>query len=106
VTRVCTCEQAIGQVTTARQLLTAVDAADAAALDASRCQQPVSAANARYCEALFRTLDRCRHRFGRFTLRCSHTGATACSTGLAQIQGGRCGARQNLPRLVTLRSVA
>ncbi len=74
---------------TTRQIL-AIE--DAAALDANRCVQPISAHNAKYCASLFRTLQRCRHVFGRFTLRCSRSSATACSTSLAQIQGGRCGA--------------
>ena len=81
--------QNAGRVATARQLL-AVDVADAAALDA-RCQPPIAHASRKQCAALFRTLARCRRSFGRFTLRCSHAAATACSTSLAQIQGGRCG---------------
>ena len=91
VTRLCSCEQAGGEVPTARQLLT-VDATDAASLDANRCLQPTSPHNAKYCASLFRKLDRCRHVFGRFTLRCSSSSATACSTSLAQIRDGRCGA--------------
>ena len=73
-----------------RQLLAAEDAA--AALD-YRCRQPIRAANMRHCAALLRTLAHCRRRFGRFTLRCSDTGATACSTSLAQILHGRCSAK-------------
>ena len=75
---------------TARQLL-AVDASDATALS-TRCKQPITPASQKYCAALFRTLERCWRSFGRFTLRCTGRGATACSTSLAQIQGGRCGA--------------
>ena len=74
---------------TTRQILAA---ADAAALDADRCQQPSAPADTRYCASLLRKLNRCRHVFGRFTLRCSRTAATACSTSLAQIHGDRCGA--------------
>ncbi len=77
------------QATTRRILA----AEDAAALDAAnRCLQPISPHNAKYCASLFRKLDHCRHVFGRFTLRCSRSSATACSTSLAEIQGGRCGA--------------
>ena len=67
------------------------EATDAAALDAL-CGEPIARANLRYCTALLRTLARCRADFGRFTLRCSRTGATACSTSLAEIRNGRCGA--------------
>ena len=72
----------------ARRLLTA---ADTVALHA-RCRQPIVRADLRYCTALLRTLARCRRHFGRFTLRCGRTGATACSTGLAEIRDGHCGA--------------
>ena len=68
-----------------------VSAADAAALDA-RCKTPIARTNKSFCAALLRTLARCRARFGRFTLRCSRTGATACSTSLAEIRDGHCGA--------------
>ncbi len=60
-----------------------------------RCRAPIARADAKYCAALFRTLARCRRLFGRFTLRCTDRGATACSTSLAQIQGGRCGAQRS-----------
>lgn len=76
------------QAATARQLLAT---SDAAALDA-RCGQPIAPADQKYCGALLRTLTRCRHNFGRFALRCSRTGATACSTSLAEIRGGHCSA--------------
>ena len=78
------------QIATARQLLS-MDAADAAAID-YRCREPIAPVDKNYCGALFRTLDRCRHRFGRFTLRCDADGATACSTSLAVIQRGHCSA--------------
>ena len=86
------------QAATGRQLLVTVDAADAAALD-DRCRHPIAPANAKYCAALFRTLERCRHLFGRFTLRCTHERATACSTSLAEIRRGRCSARQAMMAL-------
>ena len=76
---------------TARQLLAAEDALDATATE-YRCREPIAPGNQKYCAALFRTLDRCRRLFGRFTLRCNVDGATACSTSLAQIRGGRCSA--------------
>ena len=75
-----------------RHLLAATDTALAAL--SGRCHQPIPAANRKYCAALLRTLERCRRRFGRFTLRCNKKAATACSTRLAQIQRGRCGARR------------
>ena len=95
--------QGVVHAKTARQLLT-VDATDAAVLD-GRCGPPVAPADRKYCSALTRTLARCRHSFGRFTLRCSHTTATACSTSLAQIRGGRCGASSDphLPSCLALR---
>ena len=73
---------------TTRQLLANTDAA---AIDA-RCRQPIAPADRKYCTALLRTLERCRRRFGRFTLRCNDKGATACSTSLAEIQRGHCSA--------------
>ena len=74
----------VAMIASARQLLEAVDAADGDL----RCRQPITSANARYCAALFRTLERCRRLFGRFTLRCNDRGATACSTSLAVIVRG------------------
>ena len=79
------------QAGSARQLLATVDASDAASLD-YRCRQPIDPANEKYCAALFRTLERCRRLFGRFTLRCDNHGATACSTSLAENHAGRCSA--------------
>ncbi len=70
------------------------ESADAAEAADYRCRDPIAPANAKYCAALFRTLDRCRRLFGRFTLRCNDNGATACSTSLAQIRSGRCSAFQ------------
>ena len=81
----------IVQPKSARQLLAVEDAADAAATE-YRCREPIAPVNAKYCTALFRTLDRCRRVFGRFTLRCDDSGATACSTSLAVIRGGHCSA--------------
>jgi hypothetical protein len=66
-------------------------ASDDDAVDA-RCRDPIARADQRYCTYLLRTLARCRMRIGRLTLRCSRAGATACSTSLAQIRDGRCGA--------------
>jgi len=83
---------AVTQPAAARQLLTYADVT----LAGSRCRQPATAADKKYCAALFRTLERCRRRFGRFTLRCNDRGATTCSTSLAQIQRGRCSARSPL----------
>ena len=83
------------QPATSRQLLAAADTSDAAAAE-YRCREPIAPANAKYCAALFRTLDRCRRLFGRFTLRCNDSGATACSTRLALIRSGRCSAPSNL----------
>ena len=77
------------QATSARQLIETGDAA----VPEYRCRNPIAPANEKYCAALFRTLDRCRRLFGRFTLRCTDKGATACSTSLAQIRRGRCSAR-------------
>ena len=65
--------------------------ADAALLDA-RCRQPTGLVNEILCAALARTLEGCQQRFGAFTLRCSNSGATACSSSMAVIQHGRCGA--------------
>jgi len=76
---------------TARQLLATTSAADAAATD-YRCRDPIARSNEKYCAALFRTLNRCRRLFGRFTLRCNDKGATACSTSLAVIRTGHCSA--------------
>ena len=84
----CTDRWDAAQVTNGRQLL-AVEDAEAVEY---RCRDPIAPANEKYCEALFRTLNRCRRQFGRFTLRCTPNGATACSTSLAQIRNGRCSA--------------
>ena len=80
-----------GHSTSTRQLLATTELLDAAAHD-YLCRHPIAPSNRKHCAALFRTLDRCRRLFGRFTLRCTDKGATACSTSLAQVQRGRCSA--------------
>ena len=56
------------------------------------CWHPVIPFYRPYCAALAQTLVSCQQRFGLFTLRCSRNAATACSTSLATIQQGHCGA--------------
>ena len=72
--------------------------ADPALLD-KRCDRPRSLLDKIYCAALLRTLESCQRRFGPFTLRCCDNGATACSTDLAVILHGRCGACHSAPVL-------
>ena len=97
--------EAVVQLKTARQLLATEDAAGAAATE-FRCREPIAPANAKYCAALFRTLDRCRRLFGRFTLRCNDSGATACSTSLAVIRSGHCSAHKPILLCLDLLVVA